>query len=256
MSDPNVFVKDQLKVLEEMTGKLRGMSASQLSALRDARNVLVHAARADEEAGRAIAEASRLLAGVAMPRSSAGAATDLQLSGVTTYVAEVTAIADRTRRHFHESLAAFEQLSPTAPVDCGIAANVSMDTIVCSSPAYRVVDALLLPAQADEGVVFHAPAGNVDNIFITYRPDADHSKYFVTEVLRDSVAASLDPKKVLRRQFLKLVRIINRLIAQIIRRLDGLTSSSEFVEKFRPFQMTHGNHPPDASASPVFPLTA
>lgn len=110
---------------------------------------------------------------------------------------------------------------------------------------------------AEYGIVFRAATSmpvvmdGVTCISAMVHEASEHA-YF-TSVFR-SFKPTIDPKRKQRTEFRKLLRAISRLIAQFIRRLDGMTGASEFTVKFRPFHLIHGDHPPDLSASTEFIL--
>lgn len=63
--------------------------------------------------------------------------------------------------------------------------------------------------------------------------------------LRRAGEFTLNPRK----EWRKIVRLLNRLIGQFIRLLDDTKSLRDFVVRLRPFHLIHGAHPPDVSAS-------
>lgn len=70
--------------------------------------------------------------------------------------------------------------------------------------------------------------------------------------LRRKGKFTLNPRK----EWLKIVRLLNRLIGQFIRLLDDAKSLRDFVVRLRPFHLLHGAHPPDVSASLAFSFSA
>jgi len=234
----------ELNQLDEISRKLRGMNPSRLAQLTAARNVLAHAARTDADAERVLAEANRLLGGAAAPLTSAAAAMN-QLCGALRNVEwRVAAQAHLALRH-----------SLVPKTDDGITANrmPSEVRVAVPSDTQRLNGAYCGPV--DDGIIIEARA-HTDKVVVASSSEDELANYYVTTVPLDEFVPPADPKKAMRREFRKVLRMINRLITQFIRRLDSLSTIREFAVRFSPFLMTHGNHPPDVSTSLAFSFSA
>jgi hypothetical protein len=125
--------------------------------------------------------------------------------------------------------------------------HISSSQFICGSSRYATAVATMKSPEVDLlyfcATTSHSVAANEESGRRGFRG---------FQRLRHKGKLTLNPRK----EWLKVVRLLNRLIGQFIRSLDDSKSLRDFVVRLRPFHLLHGAHPPDVSTSLAFPFSA